>query len=122
MTTNRQTFAGYEGVLTERGIDLYEARQCAPISCPEIWLKIFSYLEVQNLNQCAAVSKTFKKFAYDKALWQKLPINLAAKQVPIEFIQQTGTLQTLVLELIIVLFPNKCTTSLKLTSQLYFNR
>ena len=53
----------------------------------EIWLKVFSYLGVQDLNRCAAVSK-FQKFAYEKALWQKLPINLAAKQVPAEFIQQ----------------------------------
>ena len=54
----------------------------------EIWLKIFSYLEVQDLNRCACVSKQFQKFAYDKIVWQKLPINLAAKQVPLEFIQQ----------------------------------
>ena len=54
----------------------------------EIWLKIFSYLEVQDLNRCASISKQFKEYAYDKAVWQKLPINLAAKQVPIEFIQQ----------------------------------
>ena len=54
----------------------------------EIWLKIFSYLEVQDLNRCASVSKQFQEYAYDKAVWQKLPINLAAKQVPIEFIQQ----------------------------------
>ena len=56
----------------------------------EIWLKVFSYLGVKDLNRCAAVSKfqKFQKFAYEKALWQKLPINLAAKQVPAEFIQQ----------------------------------
>ena len=54
----------------------------------EIWLKIFSYLEVQDLNRCAGVSKQFQKFAYDKEVWQKLPTNLAAKRVPIGFIQQ----------------------------------
>ena len=54
----------------------------------EVWLKVFSYLGVQDLNRCAAVSKQFQKFAYDKGLWQKLPINLGAKRVPVEFIRQ----------------------------------
>ena len=54
----------------------------------EMWLKIFSYLGVQDLNRCASVSKQFQTFAYDKVVWKKMPINLAAKQVPIEFIQQ----------------------------------
>ena len=36
----------------------------------EIWLKIFSYLEVQDLNRCAYVSKQFQEIAYEKALWQ----------------------------------------------------
>ena len=54
----------------------------------EIWLKIFSYLEVKDLNQCASVSKQFKKLAHDKMVWKKMPINLSAKRVPIGFIQQ----------------------------------
>ena len=54
----------------------------------EIWLKIFSYLEVQDLNQCASVSKQFQKLAHDKVVWKKMPINLSAKRVPIGFIQQ----------------------------------
>ena len=54
----------------------------------EIWLKIFSYLEVQDLNQCASVSKQFQKLAHEKVVWKKMPINLAAKRVPIGFIQQ----------------------------------
>ena len=56
----------------------------------EIWLKIFSYLDLQDLNRCAAVCKKFQKFAYEKSLWQKLPVNLAVKQVSVEFIQQVG--------------------------------
>ena len=54
----------------------------------EIWLKVFSFLGVQDLNRCAQVSKQFQTFAYDKVLWQKLPINLYAKRVPVEFIRQ----------------------------------
>jgi len=53
----------------------------------EILLKIFSHLDVQDLGRCAQVSKKFQKIAYDRAIWQELPINLAGKQVPIEFIQ-----------------------------------
>ena len=54
----------------------------------ENWLKIFSYLEVEDLNRCASVCKQFQKFAYDKVVWKKLPINLSSKQVPIGFIRQ----------------------------------
>ena len=55
----------------------------------EILLKIFSYFEVQDLIGCAAVSKRFQKIAYEKALWQKLPIpNLRLKRVPAEFFQK----------------------------------
>ena len=57
----------------------------------EMWLMVFSYLEVQDLGRCASVSKQFQKIAYDKALWQKLPINLEGKnykmKIPVEFIQ-----------------------------------
>ena len=53
----------------------------------EILLKIFSFLEVQDLGRCATVSKNFQKIAYEKALWQKLPINLFKKEVPVKFIQ-----------------------------------
>ena len=53
----------------------------------EILLKIFSYLEVQDLGRCARVSKQFHEVAYDRSLWQKLPINLTEKQVPVEFVQ-----------------------------------
>ena len=55
----------------------------------EILLKIFSYFEVQDLIGCAAVSKRFQKIAYEKSLWQKLPIpNLRLKRVPAEFFQK----------------------------------
>ena len=53
----------------------------------EILLKIFSYLEVQDLGRCASVNKKFHEIAYEKMLWQKLPVNLAGKQVPVEFLQ-----------------------------------
>ena len=53
----------------------------------EVLLKIFSYLEVQDLGRCATLSKRFQKIAYEKSLWQKLPINLYSKLVPIGFIQ-----------------------------------
>ena len=53
----------------------------------EIWLKIFSYLEVQDLGRCATVSKQFHELAYEKRLWRKLPINLSVKIVPVEFLQ-----------------------------------
>ena len=57
----------------------------------EMWLMVFSYLEVQDLGRCASVSKQFQKIAYEKALWQKLPINLEGKsyimKIPVEFIQ-----------------------------------
>ena len=53
----------------------------------EILLKIFSYLEVQDLGRCATVCKEFHEIAYDRGLWQKLPINLAGKRVPVEFVQ-----------------------------------
>ena len=51
----------------------------------EILLKIFSYLEVQDLGRCARVSKKFHQMAYERRLWQKLPINLAS--VPVETLQ-----------------------------------
>ena len=54
----------------------------------EVLLKIFSYLEVQDLGRCAMVSKQFQKNAYDEVLWKKLPINLCRKRVPNEFIQR----------------------------------
>merc|ERR1712223_2194460 len=53
----------------------------------EIWLKIFSYLEVQDLCRSARGSKQFCEIAYERGLWQKLPINLTEKQVPVEFVQ-----------------------------------
>ena len=54
----------------------------------EIWLKIFSYFEVQDLGRCAMVSKQFQEIAYERGLWKKLPISLVRKRVPIEFIQR----------------------------------
>ena len=48
----------------------------------EILLKIFSYLEIQDLGRSARVSKKFHEIAYDRESWQKLPINLTWKQVP----------------------------------------
>ena len=53
----------------------------------EILLKIFSYLEIQDLGRCAKVSKKFHEIAYEKVLWQKLAVNLAGKRVPVEFLQ-----------------------------------
>ena len=53
----------------------------------EILLKIFSYLEVQDLGKCASVSKRFNKIAYEKRLWQKRAINFTYEEVPIEFVQ-----------------------------------
>ena len=45
----------------------------------EILMKIFSYLEVQDLGRCAMVSKRFHEMAYERRLWHKLPINLFNK-------------------------------------------
>ena len=53
----------------------------------EILLKIFSHLEIQDLGRCAGVSRQFHEIAYAKGLWQKLPINLFSKGVPVEFLQ-----------------------------------
>ena len=53
----------------------------------EVLLKIFSYLQLQDLGRCAKVSKKFHETAQDKLLWQKLPVNLSGGQVPVEFIQ-----------------------------------
>lgn len=53
----------------------------------EILLKIFSYLEVQDLGRCAMASKRFHEMAYERRLWQKLPINLFYKEVPVGFVQ-----------------------------------
>ena len=53
----------------------------------EILLKILSYLEFQDLSRCARVSKRFHEIAYERELWQKLPVNLTEKQVPVEFVQ-----------------------------------
>ena len=57
----------------------------------EVLLMIFGYLEVKDLLRCATVSKSFQVMAYDKALWQKLPINLEGEsyimKIPVEFIQ-----------------------------------
>jgi len=52
----------------------------------EILLKIFSYLDIQSLGRCATMSKRFHEIAYEKVLWQKLPVNLGPN-VPIEFLQ-----------------------------------
>ena len=76
----------FQPQLKKRKLALFEVKtETLP---NEIWRKIFSYLEVHNLNRCACVSKQFHRFAYDKAVWQKLPINVSAKRVPIKFIQQ----------------------------------
>ena len=53
----------------------------------EILMKIFSYLEIQDLGRCAMVSKTFHEMAYERRLWQKLPINLFNNEVPVGFLQ-----------------------------------
>ena len=53
----------------------------------EILLKIFSYLEVEDLGRCATVSKQYHKIAYVRRLWQKLAINLIRKKVPVQFLQ-----------------------------------
>ena len=53
----------------------------------EILLKIFSYLEVQDLGKCASVCKKFHEIAYERRLWQRLSVNLYGKQVPVEFLQ-----------------------------------
>ena len=53
----------------------------------ELLLKIFSYLEIQDLARCARVSKKFHEISYERGLWQKLSVNLSRKQVPVEFIQ-----------------------------------
>ena len=64
----------------------------------EILLKIFSYLRISRLwedvlnikairNLLNIVSQRFRKNAYEKALWLKLPIDLSRKQVPVKSLQ-----------------------------------
>ena len=53
----------------------------------EVLLHIFRNLELEELGQCAQVSKKFRKICSDETLWpQKL--NLDEKEVPSEFLEK----------------------------------
>ena len=52
----------------------------------EVLLKICGYLSIKNLVSCSGVSKRVRRVCHDKSLWEK--INLYAKEVPSEFIEQ----------------------------------
>ena len=52
----------------------------------EVILKVWSFLTIRDLGNCAQVSKRFKNICSDESLWKK--INLSDKIVPTVFIEK----------------------------------
>ena len=52
----------------------------------EILLKIFQYLNINEIIYCAQMSKRTRKISHDESLWQK--INLYQRKVKVEFVEQ----------------------------------
>ena len=50
----------------------------------EVQLKIFKFLEIEDLIRCAQVSKRTRRICHDESIWKK--VNLFRKVVPSEFI------------------------------------
>ena len=52
----------------------------------EVQLKIFKFLEIEDLIRCAQVSKRTRRICHDESIWKK--VNLNKKLVPSEFIEK----------------------------------
>ena len=52
----------------------------------EVQLKIFNFLEIEDLIRCAQVSKRTRRICHDESIWKK--VNLNKKLVPAEFIEK----------------------------------
>ena len=52
----------------------------------EVQLKIVNFLEIKDLIRFAQVSKRARRICHDESIWKK--VNLYAKTVPSEFIEQ----------------------------------
>ena len=52
----------------------------------EVQLNIFKFLDFDDIIRCAQVSKRTRRICHDESIWKK--VNLYAKTVPSEFIEQ----------------------------------
>jgi hypothetical protein len=52
----------------------------------EVQLKIFKFLEIEDLMHCSQVSKRTRRICHDESLWEK--VNLYERVAPSEFIAQ----------------------------------
>ena len=59
----------------------YSPRNKERILPDEMWLEIFSFLDIKDLGRLAMVNRRFHQLAYDEKLWEKL--RQSGKMVPV---------------------------------------